>query len=344
MSRSLSRLQAVLLGTAVVLGLGLLTSGLFAVGSRQWLWSDTFHVRVGFRQIRGVEAGTRVRVQGIEAGEVEAVEPPTTPGGDVVLRLRLDGRLRHLVRSDATVQIASEGMIGGKVVEINPGTAAAAPVEEDAVLASRPTTELTDMLGQVQTTLEGIREGQGTVGKLLKDPEAYTRLLAALQQSQETLKSIQQDADAVKRLPIVRSYVEDPQVLLVRPNCERNRQTFAESELFEPGRAVLTADGRRRLDELAPWLAGLKHPGSEVVVAAYADPRTADAAVARTVTRQQSEVVCAYLKSHHSIQKMGWFTSRKVVPLGLGTNAPPQPEAEQLPASRVEVLVFVPQG
>jgi phospholipid/cholesterol/gamma-HCH transport system substrate-binding protein len=344
MSRSLSRLQAVLLGIVVLLGLGLLTTGLFAVGSRQWLWSDTFHLRVGFRQIRGVEVGTRVRVQGIEAGEVEAVLPPTSPGGDVLLRLRLDGRLRSLVRADATVQIASEGMIGGKVVEINPGTAAAQPVEDDALLASRPATELTDVLGQVQTTLEGIREGQGTVGKLLKDPEAYTRLLAALQQSQETLKSIQQDADALKRMPIVRSYVEDPHALLVRPNCERNRQTFTESELFEPGRAVLTADGRRRLDELAPWLAGLKHPGSEVVVAAYADPRTADAAVARTVTRQQSEAVCTYLTSHHAIQKMNLFSSRKVIPLGLGTSLPPEPEVEALPPSRVEVLVFVPQG
>src|SRR5258708_4914985 len=43
-SRSLTRLQAVLLGAAVLAGLVLATSGLFAVGSRQWFWSDAFHV------------------------------------------------------------------------------------------------------------------------------------------------------------------------------------------------------------------------------------------------------------------------------------------------------------
>src|SRR5581483_78622 len=76
MSRSLSRLQAVILGVVVLTGLALATTGLYAIGSRQWLWGETFHVVVGFPQIRGVEAGTRVRVQGIDAGEVETVEPP----------------------------------------------------------------------------------------------------------------------------------------------------------------------------------------------------------------------------------------------------------------------------
>src|SRR5215469_6928251 len=173
MTRTLSRLQAAVLGGIVVTGLALASVGLFAVGSRQWLWSDTFHVVVGFAQIRGVEAGTRVRVQGIEAGEVESVEPPATPGGNVMLRLRLGGRLRYLLRADASAQIVSEGMIGGKVVEIHPGSCAAPPIEENAQLASRPPSDLTDVLAQVQAALEELRDGQGTVGKFLKDPEAY---------------------------------------------------------------------------------------------------------------------------------------------------------------------------
>lgn len=344
MTRSLSRWQAAVLGLVVVFGVVLTSAGVFAVGSRQWLWGDTFHVRAGFREIRGVEAGTRVRVQGIEAGEVEAVEPPAVPGGPVLLRLRLDGRMRHLVRADASVQIVSEGMIGGKVLAIDPGSADAEPVRDGALLASRPTAELTDVLGQVSQTLQGIREGEGTVAKLMQDPEAYAALVGLLKQSRDTMASVQQDADALKRLPVVRSYVEDPHALLVRPNAERNRQCFAEADLFEPGRAVLSAAGRKRLDELAPWLAGLKHRGSEIVVAAYADPQTANPTLARTLTRQQSEAVCDYLKEQHSVQKLSWFSSRRVTPLGCGTDPPPLPESEPLPPARIEVLVFVPQS
>ena len=344
MSRSLTRLQAALLGVVVLLALGLAGTGIFAVGNGQWLWSDTFHVTVGFQQARGVEPGTEVRIQGVKAGLVDGVEAPANPGGNVMLRLKLAGRLRHLIRSDASVQIVNEGMIGGKVLEIDPGTASASPVTDNAQLASKPTAEIADVLAQVNSALEEIRQGQGTLGKLLKDPQAYSDLLSLIQQSKGTMASFQQDADALKSMPLVRNYVEDPEALLVRPNCERNRQCFAETDLFEPGRAVLTADGRRRLDELAPWLEGLKHKGSEVVVVGYADPKETSSSVARTLTKKQSEAVCEYLKGQHAIQKMGWFSSRKVIALGLGTNAPLVPEKISLPPARVEVLVFVPQG
>src|SRR5262249_10812142 len=102
MSRSLTRVQAGVLGLIVLLALAMAATGVFAVGKRQWLWSHTFHVQAAFKQVCGVEPGTRVRVQGMEAGEVASILPPDNPGGDVILRLRLDGRLYFLVREDST--------------------------------------------------------------------------------------------------------------------------------------------------------------------------------------------------------------------------------------------------
>ncbi|MGH7226812.1 MAG: MlaD family protein, partial [Gemmataceae bacterium] len=335
MSRSLSRPQALLLGLIVLLSVGLAVVGLFAVGSRGWFGKEPLHVRVGFREIRGVEVGTRVRLQGIDAGEVVNILPPETPDSPVVLRLALKDEYRRLVRASSTVQIVSEGMLGGKVLEIHrgkpkPGQADELAVE-DALLESEAGTELADILGQVKQTLQGIQNGDGTLGKLARDPKAYNALLDLLHQGRDTMASIGQSADAVKHMPIVRDYIEDATDLLVRPNCERNRQYFAEAELFEPGRAVLTAQGRQRLDNLAPWLEGMKHKGSEVVVVAYADPRRAKPSLAQALTRQQSEAVCDYLKKQHAIQKMGWFSSRKVTPLGQGVHAPPAPERDPLP-------------
>ena len=178
MSRSLTSLQAMLLGLVVIVGLGLAGLGVFAVGNGQWLWSDTFQVTVGFPQVRGVEPGTEVRIQGIKAGLVEAVEPPSSPGGKVILRLKLAGRLRHLLRSDASVQIVGEGMIGGKILEIDPGSASANPVVDNAQLASKPTAEITDVLAQVNTALDEIRQGQqarGFQGRSSQEIEAGLR-------------------------------------------------------------------------------------------------------------------------------------------------------------------------
>jgi phospholipid/cholesterol/gamma-HCH transport system substrate-binding protein len=262
------------------------------------------------------------------------------------------------VRAASTVQIVSEGMLGAKVLEVRPprptpggAPGPSAPAGEDALLRSEPSADLADVVGQVGDALRGIQAGKGTLGQLVQDPQAYEALVALLRQStdavekgKDTMTSIQRDADALKRLPLVGRYVEDPVALLVRSNAERNRQCFAEEELFEPGRAVLTAQGRERLDRLAPWLEGLKHKGSEVVVVAYADPKRSAPKPALEVTRQQSEAVVEYLKKQHAVQKMGWFSSRKVTALGMAVQPPPAPEPDPLPPARVEVLVFVPQS
>jgi phospholipid/cholesterol/gamma-HCH transport system substrate-binding protein len=357
MSRSLSRWQALLLGMVVLLGGVLAGVGLVAVGSRGWVGRDALHVRVGFNEIRGVEVGTRVRIQGIDAGEVVRITPPDSPDSPVVLRLRLDGKYRHLVRTSSTVQIVSEGMLGGKVVEIRPPvqkpgqpTPDLSLAEEDTMLAADKSAELSDVMTQVAGTLKGIQDGEGTLGKLAKDPQAYDALVSllknsndAVDKSKDTMASIQRDADALKKVPILGGYIEDPVALLVRTNSEKNRRWFAETELFEPGRSVLTAQGRAKLDDIGPWLTGLRHKGSDVVVVSYADPTKNDSKSALPITRQQSESVVAYLRANHAAHKMGWFATRKVTPLGLGTQPPPVAERDPLPAARVEVLVFVPQ-
>ena len=357
MSRSLSRWQAVLLAFFVLLALGLGTVGVFAVGSRGWFGKDSLEIRTGFREIRGVEVGTRVRIQGIDAGEVVAIDPPAGPNDPVILRLRVKSAFRHLVRVSSTVQIVSEGMIGGKVVEIRPPISepgkrapdlALAP--NDTMLASEPFVEMSDVLAQLGDFIKGIQQGKGFLGMVLNDPQFSNSVVTlfrtfneAAEKSKDTLSSIERNSDALKKLPLIGGYVEDPTALLIRPKSERDRRVFAESALFEPGRAVLTSRGRENLDTIASWLEGLKHKGSDVVVVTYADPKTSDAKTANTITRQQSEAVITYLKGNHKVHKLGWVTSRKVTPLGMGLQSPPAPEKDVLPPGRIEVIVFVPQ-
>jgi len=337
MTGSLSRWQSIVLGFVTLTALLLLGVGLFAIGTRHWPASHPFHVQVGFRDIRGVEVGTRARIQGVDAGEVVAIFLPGNPGDNVTLRLRLDGRLHHLVRSDSPVHIMSEGMIGGKVVEISPGNPHSNQVEEEALLVSSPSPELPDLVNQANGTLKDLRDGKGILG---------TEIVGTLQQVRDTMASFQQVGDASKKMPIIRNYVKDPKAQLVRPDCECNRNIFEETDLFEPGRAVLTAQGKQRLDDLAPRLSQLlRHDNSELVVLAFSDPKAGgDRAVHRNRTTTQAEAVCDYLKTQ-KVQKSGWFSSRKVVGIGIGPDTVPGEDPEvNLPGSRVEVRVYVPQN
>ena len=83
----------------------------------------------------------------------------------------------------------------------------------------------------------------------------------------------------------------------------------------------------------------------------YADEHTSDAARARHVTEQQSRAVIDYLRNEHKLHKRGWapgwlplVQTVKVTALGMGTRPPPNEDSKDLPAPRIEILVFVPQN
>jgi hypothetical protein len=336
-SRTLTTFQAILLGTLTLTGVALIAATIFAVASRTWFWNDALHVRAGFANVQGVEVGTKVRLRGLDAGEVEALEAPASTGALIELRLRINGKYKHLVRKNATVQIVSVGMLGGKAVEIDPGTESTEVVEEGALLASNPTTEVTDVLKQVQATLSDVSGGKGKFGTITDE------MVTTLRSFQSAAQSIQADAEAMKKLPFVGKYVEDPRGVLDRPGYECNRKWFPEDKLFEPRRAVLTRQGERELEGIGDWLEGLlQHRKSELVVVAYADPKENEAS-ARKWTQEQSKAVLSFLHEKYN-KRFLVFSYRQATSLGMGTKPSPTRDNANLPAPRIEVLVYVPQG
>ncbi len=421
MSRNLSRMQAALLGCLVLATLGLGGLGLMLLNERTGLGGGSMRAVVGFADVQGIEVGTRVRIQGMDAGEIEAIHPPENPGDKVKVQLRIGPKYRHLVREDARVQIGSDSLFAGKVVRILPGSPSARLLDDHAELqaevqldpleqvgqaavklnkllievdgalqtfrASESSVtqdlasatkklnivltkadaaldgiekgqgtlgklvkdetlykELTETLAQIKTAMNDVRTGEGTLGKLVKTNEAYGEAMASLQDVRRMVNSVKQNSDAIKALPVVRSYVVDPAKELVRADCTRVRKWYAEKDLFEPGKAVLTAAGKRALDEGGAWLNQQKAPGAEVVIASFAEP-TQNGDFAAAVTKKQSEVVLEYLRNQHSVHRTGWWwwSTRPARCIGCGNAESPVPETEKLPGARVELLVFIPQ-
>lgn len=352
MTRTLSRFQAGIAGLLVMTGVVGAGYGLFAVGDRQRLWSGKFTVHVGFDRVQGVGVGTAVRIRGLEAGAVAAVDLPSSGNADapLLLRIDLDSNCSRMLYADAVAQIRSEGMVGGKVIELEPGTPERGPLSDGAVIASKPPRDMNDVLDQATAVFNDVKNGKGSLGKLLRDDKVHAELTNTLEQtrqmmqkSQEAVDTIQQNADAIKKMPIIRSYVEDSTSLLVRHTGVKYRQVFAADELFEPRRAVLTDEGKAKLAGLSDWLTSLRFTGSDVVVASFADPKMeSNQQVAHTLTVRQSEVASQYLQDKTSAHKLGWWSRRKVTPVGLGIRPSPVSESESTPPARIEVIVFVP--
>lgn len=359
--------------------LAVLALGGFAVISvaqRRWQWQETFRARAAFPTIGGVEAGAKVLVQGIGAGVVEAVQPPTVPGRPVVLVLRLDERLRHLVRADATARIAAQGVVGAKVVEIVPGRPEAPPLPENGVLAAEAPIELADVLvrarqsldtldtvalaardglGEINAIASTIRNGEGTLGRLVHDEEAYDRMIALSKRGERTLADLEDNLTAIKGTWPISSYFKtrgftDADRLLYQPNARRESRTLSADDLFEPGQAVLTAAGRRRLDDIAKWFQSQKRPEStRVVVAAFTDRAPSGSEdLAQILTQDQADAIRSYLVNQHRIDRLPWyrFSQRAIASVGYGTQTPiagTATAATPRPGRRVEVILFTPQ-
>jgi hypothetical protein len=380
-SQSLSRSQAIVLGLVVVLALGVTGAGLAQIATKQGLWADSCEVTVGFPDANDVAPGTPVRVRGVDAGQVAAVEYPDHdgPGSAVTVRLRLDAKFRDRLYADATAQIHSTGLLGGKVIAVNPGTPKAGPLPNGELRAVE-TPDLAKTAAQIGATademkllVKDIRSGDGTLGKLIKDDELYddlkglskdtrtavTRAEKAVtkvegqvenverfvQDGRDTLRSVRQGTDAVQKMPIIRGYVEDYAAILVRPTWRREVRPFQAAHLFEPGTAILHDVGRQHLANISAWLKDVQNDKAELVVAAQCDPndKSQTSASAAELTRKQSEVVIEFLKSQQA-HKIGWWTRRPMTPVGLGLGPSPvvEPNPHALPV--VQVILFTPEG
>jgi phospholipid/cholesterol/gamma-HCH transport system substrate-binding protein len=373
MRNEIGRIRALLNAVLVLAVLGLAGFGVVQISARHWQWQETFRAQANFATIAGLELGGRVRVQGIDAGVVESIVPPSAPGKPVALIMRLDARLRPLVRSDAVARIGTQGIVGAKIVEILPGKPDAPPLGEGGSIRTESPLELADLLKDASTSLKrldvvatdahtglaeinaiaaNIRKGKGSLGRLVQDDEAYNKLVALSTRGERTLNDLEENLAALKRTwPLSRYFNEraffDRDRVLFQPGSERESRTFTEAELFEPGRAVLTSGGRQRLDQLATWFKTLRRPKStEIVIASFTDDDSRGEDLALILTQEQAESVRKYLVSQHALDSNGWWSSRRrIAAVGFGTQAPPSPDAVHaaLPARRVEVILFTPQ-
>jgi phospholipid/cholesterol/gamma-HCH transport system substrate-binding protein len=145
------RLAAV--GAFVLGGLVLFATGLFLIGDRRMLFSDTFTVYAEFSQIASLETGGKVRVSGMDAGEVEEIRVPAGPSAKFRVQMRVRRDLQPLIRVDSVASIQNDGLVGNKFVQIQTGSDGAAPVEDGGTIQSREPLDLADLLQMMSDTL-----------------------------------------------------------------------------------------------------------------------------------------------------------------------------------------------
>jgi len=125
------------IGLFLILGIGLFTAVLFLIGNRHDIFGNHVEFYAEFSNIEGLPRGAQVRVSGIEAGEVKAIQIPTSPASKFRLKLQIRDNARGLIRTDSLVSIKTEGIVGDKYVFIREGSSTAAEAPDGATLPSK---------------------------------------------------------------------------------------------------------------------------------------------------------------------------------------------------------------
>jgi phospholipid/cholesterol/gamma-HCH transport system substrate-binding protein len=186
-----NRLAAV--GAFVVAGVLLFAAGLFLIGDRRMLFTDTFRFYAEFKQVAALDSGAKVRVSGIDAGEVEEIRVPSGPSGRFRVRMRVRSDLRPLIRTDSIASIQNDGLVGNKFVQIQTGTDAALQVADGGTVQSREPFDIADLMQSMSDTL-------GTVNKMLAEVQTgVEQALTAVTGTATDAQALMQDMGAQVR-------------------------------------------------------------------------------------------------------------------------------------------------
>jgi phospholipid/cholesterol/gamma-HCH transport system substrate-binding protein len=146
-----SRLAAV--GAFVIGGLLLFAVGLFLIGNRRMLFTDTLQIYAEFQEIAALANGAKVRVAGMDAGEVDEIRVPAGPSGRFRVRMRVRQDLHPLIRLDSVASIQNDGLVGNKFVQIESGSDQSPQVQSEGTIQSREPFDISDLMQMMSDTL-----------------------------------------------------------------------------------------------------------------------------------------------------------------------------------------------
>lgn len=118
----MTKSRAIKVGLFLICGIVLFAAGLFMIGNREQLFAHHYDIYTEFANVDTIVSGAKIRVSGMDAGQVSNISIPKDPSGKFRLQLKVDDKFRDIIREDSVASIETEGMVGNKFVSIKKGT------------------------------------------------------------------------------------------------------------------------------------------------------------------------------------------------------------------------------
>ena len=158
-----------------------------------------------FKDVNGLLDGNNVWFSGVKVGTVKKIQ--LTDSARVEVEMRIDEELQRLIHKDAKAKIASDGLIGNRIIIIYGGTAEMPVVNSGDTLSVEKSLNTEAMMstlhesnnnllaitGNLKLISERLAGGQGSIGKLLVNDTMANHL-------QSTASTLQYASADIKKL------------------------------------------------------------------------------------------------------------------------------------------------
>jgi phospholipid/cholesterol/gamma-HCH transport system substrate-binding protein len=358
--------RAARLGAFIVVTLAILVTGVFIIGSKQYLFSSTYQLKAQFDNVEGLDAGADVRVGGVHSGTVSSIVLPHKPGEKVTVVMDLGKSTHEIIKQDSVATIETEGLLGNQYLAVSFGSSGQADVRNGDTIASEPPLEMSDLLKKTSGILDSsqqamqnatratanidsisakINAGQGTVGALVNNKQLYDNLEQTtstlhdtMLQAQTGVTDFQENMEALKHNFFLRGYYKnrgyEDSAALMQNEIERlpsgsaiKEFTYSAKQLFDKQDSAKLKD-QKSLNAGGEFLANNQFGFAVIVVSAGMEGDTQKDLV---LTEARAMVVRQYL-----VDNFG-FDDSQVKTLGMGKQPAASPDAGW---GTVQILIY----
>ncbi|MGA2350259.1 MAG: MlaD family protein [Terracidiphilus sp.] len=354
------------LGAFIVVTLAILATGVFVIGSKEYLFRSTYQLRAQFENVAGLAAGADVQVGGVHSGTVHSIDLPHKPGEQVTVVMDLNRSTHEIIKSDSVAMIETAGMLGNQFVAISFGSVGHAEVQDGEIIKSEPPLEMSDLFKKTSSILDSsqqainnatlatarlnsvsakIDSGQGTIGALVNDKQLYSNLAqttATLQstmiQAQTGVADFQENMEALKHNFLLSGYfkkrgyedsenLETNAIVALPVGALLKVFPFKVDQLFD-GHDSAKLKNQKSLNPAGEFLAQNRFGLAVVVVSAGLEGDTQEDLV---LTEARAMVVREYLVKNYG------FDDSQLKTLGMGKQKNVSQGAE---SGSIRILVF----
>jgi phospholipid/cholesterol/gamma-HCH transport system substrate-binding protein len=206
-------------GLFVLVGLLILAFAIFYV-TGQGVWGPKYRLNTFLPEVSGLATGAPVRLDGVEVGNVDRItlvprEHGKTPDKlhNVEIGMRLDRRYQSDILTDSVATLVTEGLLGNRYVNIQRGYTGVPlkdgqtvpggeekAIKEVVERSADVLANLNALSDQVKDLINGVKNGEGTLGKLITDDQAYRHLNGILAKGEQIANNVQSGQGTLGKL------------------------------------------------------------------------------------------------------------------------------------------------